>query len=56
MKFAEYLRKPEVSEKSKVYYGLFLRNRLHEKFVILVKVNEMYNILRSASQFLLVEK
>ena len=55
MKFAEYLRKSEVSEKSKVYYGLFLRNGLHEKFVILVKVNEMYNTLKFDNQFLLVD-
>ena len=53
MDFAEYLRKPDVSEK--VYYGQFLRNRL----VILVKVDEMYkdemyNILKSASHCSLV--
>ena len=28
MDFAEYLRKSDVSENSKVYYGRFLRNRL----------------------------
>ena len=32
MDFAEYLRKSEVSENSKVYYGRFLRNRFHERY------------------------
>ena len=42
---------------AKVYLcGLFLRNRLHERgIVILVKVGDMYNILKSASHCLLVK-
>ena len=32
MDFAEYLRKSEGSENSKVYYGRFLRNGLHERY------------------------
>ena len=31
MDFAEYLRKSDVSENGKVYYGRFLRNGLHER-------------------------
>ena len=31
MDFAEYLRKSDVSENSKIYYGRFLRNGLHER-------------------------
>ena len=42
MDFGEYLRKLDVSEKSKVYYGNFM-----EGIVILVKVDEKYNILKS---------
>ena len=34
MDFAEYLRK---SENSKVYYGRFLRNRLHERHCYISK-------------------
>ena len=30
MDFAEYLRKSEVLENSKIYYGRFLRNGLHK--------------------------
>ena len=50
MDFAKYLRKSDVSENSKVYYGRFLRNDFHEKvllYVILVKVDEMCKILKS---------
>ena len=32
MDFAEHLRKSDVSENSKVYYGRFLRNGLHERY------------------------
>ena len=32
MDFAEHLRKSDVSEKRKVYYGRFLRNGLHERY------------------------
>ena len=42
MDFGEYLRKLDVSEKSKIYYGNFM-----EGIVILVKVDEKYNILKS---------
>ena len=31
MDFAEYLRKSDVSENSKVYYGRFLRKGLYER-------------------------
>ena len=37
MDFAEYLRKPDVSEKSKVYYGRFLRNGLYERHYYISK-------------------
>ena len=32
MNFADYLRKSDVSENSKVYYGWFLRNGLHGRY------------------------
>ena len=32
MDFAEHLRKSDVSENSKVYYGGFLRNGLHKRY------------------------
>ena len=32
MDFAECLRKPDVSENIKVYYGRFLRNGFHERY------------------------
>ena len=59
MNFAEHLRKSDVSENRKVYYGRFLRNGLYEGITILVyllKVDEMYNILKSAGHCLLVER
>ena len=34
MDFTEYLRESDVSENSKVYYGRFLRNGLHERHCI----------------------
>ena len=46
MDFAEHLRKSDVSENSKVYYGRFLRNGFHQ----------MYHILKSASHSLFVER
>ena len=55
MSFAEHLRESDVSEYGKVYYGRFLRNGLHEDIVILVqllKVDEIYNTLKSASLFI----
>ena len=39
--------KKDVSENSKVYYGRFLQNGLHEGYFILAKVDEMYKILKS---------
>ena len=46
MDFSEYLRKSDVSENSKVCYGLFYQNELQESlFVISVKVDEMYNMM-----------
>ena len=46
MDFAEYLRKSDVSENSKVCYGLSYQNELQESlFVISVKVDEMYNMM-----------
>ena len=45
--FAEHLRKSDVSENSKIYYGRFLQNGLMKGIVILVKVDEMYKIFKS---------
>ena len=56
MDFAEHLRKSDVSENTKVYYGRFLQTGLHGRYVILVKVDEMYNILKSTSHCLLIER
>ena len=59
MNFAEDFKKSDASENSKVYYGRFLRNGLYEGIAILVqllKVDEMHNILISASHCLLLEK
>ena len=36
--FAEYLRKSNVSENSKVYYGRFLRNGIHERYCYISKI------------------
>ena len=49
----------DVSENSKVYYGRFLRNEHHEGIAMLVqllKVDEMYNVLKSPGHCLLVER
>ena len=49
----------DVSENSKVYYGRFLRNEHHEGIAMLVqllKVDEMYNILKSSGHCLLVKR
>ena len=43
----------------KVYYGRFLRNEHHEGIAMLVqllKVDEMYNILKSPGHCLLVKR
>ena len=55
MDFAEHLRKSEVSENSKVYYMVdFYEMDFMEG--IGSKVDEMYNILKPASHYLLVER
>ena len=41
MNFAENFKKSDVSENSKIYYGRFLRTGIHERYFILVKVDEM---------------
>ena len=46
MDFAEYVRKSDVSENSKIYYSQFLRKDF-KKGSLLVKVDEMYKILNS---------
>ena len=56
MDFAEHLRKSELSENNKVYNGKFLRYGLMKGIIILVKVDEMSNIVKSASHCLLVER
>ena len=37
MDFAKYLRKSDVLENSKVYYGRRLQNRLHERYFYISK-------------------
>ena len=55
--FAEHIRKSGVSENRKVYILLdFYEMDFMKSIVILVKVDEMYNILKSASHCLLVER
>ena len=57
MDFAEHIRKSGVSENRKVYILLdFYEMDFMKSIVILVKVEEMYNILKSASHCLLVER
>ena len=56
MDFAEHLIKSDVSENCEVYYGRFLRNGVHERYCYILKVDEMHNILKSASHCLLVER
>ena len=46
MDFAKYLSKSDASENSKVYYGQFLQKDFRKGIVILVKVDEMYKILK----------
>ena len=38
MNFAEHLRKSDVSENGKVYYGRFLQNGLHERIQVIFYV------------------
>ena len=40
MDFAEYLRKSDVSDNNKIYYGQFLRNGLHERDFCISKSRE----------------
>ena len=47
MDFAKYLRKSDVSENSKVYFGDIYEIDFMKGIVILVKVDEMYKILKS---------
>ena len=56
MDFAENLGKLYGSKKTKVYYGGFLRNDFMKGIVILVKVDEMHNILKFASHCFLVKR
>ena len=56
MDFADYLWKWDVLENSKVYYGRFYKMHFMKGIVTLVKVDEMYNILKSTSHCLLVER
>ena len=56
MNFAEYLRKSDVSENSKVYFGRFYEMDFMKDVVIIANVDEMYNILKSASHCFLVER
>ena len=37
MGFAKYLRKLDVSENSKVYYGRFLRNGVRERYCTVIQ-------------------
>ena len=55
MDFAEYLRKSDVSENSKVYYGQFLRNRLPERYCYIGKSRwDVQDLEKSARQSFLV--
>ena len=56
MDFAEYLRKSDVSEIEKFIVADFYQIRFMKGIAILVKVDEMYNILMSTSHCLLVER
>ena len=57
MDFAEYLRKSDVSENSKVYYSRFLGNELHERYCYISKRgSDVQCLKKSASQSLLVER
>ena len=47
MDFANYLRKSDVSQNRKVYYCHFYEMDFMKGIVILVKVDEMYKILKS---------
>ena len=38
MDCAEYVRKLDVLENNKVYYGRFLRNKLHERYYYISKI------------------
>ena len=53
MDFVEYLKKSDVSENSKVYYNSM---KWTSWKVLVVKVDGMHNILKSASHCLLVKR
>ena len=55
--FAEYLRKSDASENSKVYYGRFLRNGLRERYCYINKsIWDVRCLENSTSHWLLVER
>ena len=57
MNFAEYIKEPDVSENTKVYYGRFLRNGLHKRNCYINKCRwDVQDLGKSASQSLLVER
>ena len=56
MDFSKYLRKSDVSENSKVYYGRILRNGFHERYCYVSKSRcDVQDLEKSASQSFLVE-
>ena len=58
-KYITPMKFSDVSENSKVYYGRFLRNEHYEGIAMLVqllKVDEIYNILKSPGYYLLVKR
>ena len=54
--FLEHLGKSDVSENSKVYVVDIFEMNFMKGTAILLKVDETYNILKSASRSLLVER
>ena len=55
MNFPEHLRKWNVSENTKVYMVDFKKMDFMKGIVLLVKVDEMYNMLKSLSIFFVWE-
>ena len=57
MDFTKYLRKSDVSENSKIYYGRFLGNGLHERYCYISKSRrDVQDLEKSASQSFLVDR
>ena len=56
MNFAEYLKKSNVSENRKVIMANFYKMDLMKGIAILVKVDDMYNTLKSVNHCLLLER